>query len=508
MDMIGRRGFGALGATAVAWSTLPGAARAQSRERTVVVSSGNDVTSLAPCDAWIQVPDVALIEYICDPLMIRWKGDQIQPCLAESMRMVDDVTWEFKLRPGIEFHNGEKLTSEAFKLFFDVVNDPETRTNLRSTFAYVKEVTVFDDLTFRIITKEPVPGAMITLVFIFPIPPQYFASSGLAQYRRRPIGTGAFRLQERVADQRVVLVANDKYWGGRQEIRRVIYRPIREASSRAAALMAGEIDVAIDLPPELTSMLEGRAGIQVKKVVTARIMLLTLDFARPEMPTANVKVREAINYAIDRDSLVRDVLDGNGAPVAFCPPFVPGFNPANPPIKRDVARARRLLVEAGYPDGLEFELETPNGRYLKDKEVAEAIAGQMAEAGMRVTVRPLDWSLMQRRMYSGTGAPVKLSGYTFSGDVQLFNTNNLRSGAPSAAGSSPEMDVLIEQIAHEMKPERRVQLIHQQQELMHTVWPKAMLLQLGAITATSSNGDRFSPRWDDRIRLMTNTVLG
>jgi peptide/nickel transport system substrate-binding protein len=505
--MISRRGLGALGATSIAWNMLPREGQAQSRERTVTISSGADVTSLAPCDAWIQVPDVTLIEYLCDPLMIRWKGDQVQPCLAETMRIVDDMTWEFKLRPGVEFHNGEKLTSAAFKLFFDVVNDPESRTNLRSTFSYVKEVEIIDDLTFRIITREPAPGAIITLVFIFPIPPQYFATSGLTQYRRRPIGTGAFRLQERVPDQRVVLVANDKYWGGRQEIRRLIYRPIRESASRAAALMAGEIDVAVDLPPELISMLEGRNGIKVKKVVTARILLLSLDFARPDMPTANVKVREAINYAIDRESLVRDVLDGSGAPVAFCPPFVPGFDPAIPPIKRDVARARRLLAEAGYPNGVDFELETPNGRYLKDREIAEAVGGQLAEAGMRVTVRPLDWGLMQRRMYSGTGAPVKLSGYAFSGDVQLFNANNLRSGAPSSAGSSPELDLLIERISREMNTEVRAGLIRQEQELLNTLWPKAMLLQLGALTATSLNGDGFSPRWDDRIRLMTNSVL-
>lgn len=504
--MIGRRAFHTLTLGAPAVLTSP--AHAQSRERTITISSGNDVTGLAPIDAWIVTPDVVLIEHLCDPLMTRWKSDQVGPCLAESMRLVDDVTWEFKLRPNVEFHNGEKLTAEAFKLFFEVISNAETRSNLRSTHAHVKEAQVVDDLTLRIITKDPTPAALTALVTTFPIPPRYYAQVGLTGYRRRPIGTGAFRFQERVADQRVVLVANDKYWGGRQDVRRLIYRPIREAASRASALIAGEIDIAVDLPPELTAMVDARPGIDVKKVVTGRVMLLSMNFARPELPTANVKVREAINFAIDRESLVRDVLAGNGAPVAFCPPFVPGHDAANPPIRRDLARARRLLAEAGYPNGLEFDLDTSNGRYLKDKEVAEAVAGQLGDAGMRVTVKPLDWSLMQRRMYSGTGSPVNLTAFLFSGDVHNFNANNLKTGGTSASGSSPEMDALIERISHEMNPERRVQLIREQQRLLNTIWPKAFLMQLGAITATSRNAGSWEPRWDDRIRLMTNNILG
>lgn len=506
--MIGRRALNSMGLGAAALGAMTGLAQAQPRERTVTIASGNDATGLAPIDAWIVTPDVMLIEHICDPLLIRWKSDQVGPCLAESWRIVDDLTWEFKLRAGVEFHNGEKVTSHAFKLFFDVISNPETRSNLRSSHAHVAEVRVIDDLTFQVITREPTPAALTAFVLHFPIPPDYFASVGLAGYRRRPIGTGAFRLQERLPDQRIVLVANDKYWGGPQAIRRVVYRPIREAASRAAALLAGEIDIALDLPPELTSMVSARPGIAVKTAATGRVMFLTLNFARPELPTANVKVREAINFAIDRESLVRDVMGGQGAPVAFCPPFVTGFDPANPPIRRDLARARRLMAEAGFPNGVDIELDTSNGRYLKDKESAEAIAGQLGEAGIRVTVRPLDWALMQRRMYGGTGAPLALTAFLMSGDVHNFNANSLRTGGTNTAGSSPELDEIIAAVSREMNPERRIALIHRQQQILNQVWPKAFLLQLGAVAAVGRNAAFWEPRWDDRVRMMTNTVLG
>lgn len=511
--MITRRRFSrlalqaGLGAGAYCSPWLSRAMAAGETIERVTFAGGNDPIGFNGIDAWVATPDGSLTQHVTDSLLDRHPDGSIHPRLATAWRLVDDVTWEFDIRQGVSFHNGEKLTAESFKTYYDIVLNPQNNSLNRSSQSHVQEAQVVNDYKLRVITKRPTPVALNYFVSVYAVPPEFIRTNGLAAYRRRPIGTGAYRFVDRVIDQRVTLAAQDDYWGGPQVVRNIVYRTIREPSSRIAALLAGEIDLAIDLPPESKAMLDGRPGLHMKSGQTTRAMLLQLRLDRPDLPTANVKVREAINYAIDRDALCRDVLSGAGEPTAFLPPSTAYIDPSIKPLTRDLARARSLLAEAGFPNGFDIDMDTPSGRYIKDKEVAEAIAGQLSEAGIRVNLKTQEWGTLQRRMTSGTGAPITLLAWGFSGDIHGFNNNFMMTGASYYQGTTPEIEALCLKISGEMDPDKRKALVFQEQAMMRTVWPKAFLLTLSQVGAVDPAGDLWIPRTNEEVRFNVNNKL-
>ena len=197
-------------------------------------------------------------------------------------------------------------------------------------------------------------------------------------------------------DDRLVVEAFDRHWRGAPRVRRIVFKPIPEPFTRAAALRNNEVDLIDTLPPNLASELERVPGIRVQRVPSTWIIYLGLNAFRK--PLSDVRVRQALNYATDVDAIVKSVLDGNGRRMDG--PFTPqmfGFDPSVKGYRPDVARARQLLAEAGYPDGLEITLEAPAGRYQGDKEIAEALGGQWQKAGFKPRVQVAEWGAYFKR---------------------------------------------------------------------------------------------------------------
>jgi peptide/nickel transport system substrate-binding protein len=333
---------------------------------------------------------------IFDSLVGRDSQNRIVPQLAESWRLVDDVTWQLKLRRGVVFHDGEDFNAEAVRFTFQRVLDPEQKSPNRANMAEIVRVDVIDDSTVNLVTRQPY-APLINRLLDFPmVPPRYTAEKGNAGMALKPVGTGPYRFVELVKDDRLVVEAFDRHWRGAPRIRRIVYKPIPEPFTRAAALRNNEVDLITTIPPSLASELDRVGGVRVQRVPSTWIIYLGLNALKK--PLSDVRVRQALNYATDVDAIVKNVLDGNGRRLEG--PLTPqmfGYDASVKGYGYDPARARRLLAEAGNPDGLEITLEAPAGRYQGDKEIAEALGGQWQKAGFKPKVQLAEWGAYFKR---------------------------------------------------------------------------------------------------------------
>jgi peptide/nickel transport system substrate-binding protein len=331
-----------------------------------------------------------------DSLVGRDADSRIVPQLAESWRILDDTTWQLKLRRGVVFHDGEPFNAETVRFTFQRVLDPEQKSPNRANMAEVARVDVIDDYTVNVVTRRPY-SPLINRLLDFPmVPPKYVAEKGNQGMALKPVGTGPYRFVELVKDDRLVVEAFDRHWRGAPRIRRVVYKPIPEPFTRAAALRNNEVDLVTTIPPSLARELERVGGVRVQRVPSSWIIYLGLNALKK--PLSDLRVRQALNYATDVDAIVKNVLEGNGRRLEG--PLTPqmfGYDPGVKGYAHDPVRARKLLTEAGYPDGLDITLESPAGRYQGDKEIAEALGGQWQKAGFKPRVQVTEWGAYFKR---------------------------------------------------------------------------------------------------------------
>jgi peptide/nickel transport system substrate-binding protein len=237
------------------------------------------------------------------------------------------------------------------------------------------------------------------------------------------IGHCAVRaLKLRSADGQMVVEAFDKHWRGAPKIRRIVFKPVPEPSTRAAGLRTGQLDLITNVPPSLARELEHVPGIKVLRVPSTWIIYLGLNAFKK--PLSDVRVRQALNYATDVDAIIKSVLEGNGRRLPGpLTPLMFGYDPGVKGYPYDPAKAKRLLAEAGYPEGVEITLDSPDGRYQGDKEIAEALAGQWQKAGFKPKVQVAEWGAYFQR-YLGKQFPdaylLGLGGPMQDGD-ELYN---------------------------------------------------------------------------------------
>ncbi len=331
-----------------------------------------------------------------DSLVGRDRDNKIVPELAESWQLVNDTTWQFKLRRGVVFHNGEPFNADAVRFTVQRVLDPEQKSPNRANIGEVARVEAVDELTVNIVTARPYAPLLNRLIDFPILPPKYTAEKGNPGMALRPVGTGPYRFVSLVKDEHLIVEAFDRHWRGVPPIARVVYKPVPEPFTRAAALRNGEVDLITTVPPSLAGELDRIAGIKVHRVPSTWQIYLGLNALKK--PLSDVRVRQALNHASDVDTIVRTVLDGNGRRLQG--PFTPnvfGYDAAVTGYRHDPQKARRLLAEAGYPDGLEITLESPSGRYQGDKEIAEALGGQWQKAGFKPRVQVAEWGAYFKR---------------------------------------------------------------------------------------------------------------
>src|SRR5205814_40415 len=289
------------------------AAHAQDRSKTkeIVVGLGAEPRTVLAVTI-VHWTTNNMLEHIYDRLLDRdAKTFKPRPMLATEWKIVNDTTWEFKLRRNVKFHNGEPFTAASVKATIDYALDPASKSHF-ATAAYwglVKEVQVVDDYTVRFVTKQPWPNLVdsASLTNSLIMPAKALKELGPAKLAEKPIGTGPFRFVEWRRDERLVLERNPDYWQGAADASRVTFRFIPEFSARMAALLSGEIDIMKDVPPHAVEAVEKSGRARLRATVSSRINYLALVNLKPG-PMQDVRVRRAMNHAVDAEELIKQVL--------------------------------------------------------------------------------------------------------------------------------------------------------------------------------------------------------
>ena len=423
---------------------------------TIVIVQGVDPTTMDPQNH-METPAWNVHLQMFDTLLQRDSGIKIKPLLAESYKIVDDHTWEFKLRKGVKFHNGEDFNAAAVKFVLERMADPKLKLRQTVFQGVIDRVDVVDDYTARIVTKKPYP-VMDAMLCIYGqvIPPKYFQEKGPVHFALNPVGTGPYKFVRWVKDDHILLEANPNYWRGAPKVKKIMFRPIPEATTRVAALQTQEADIVVNIPPHLTKLMDWKGRSFVSKVPSVRVIFVAFDTTKGG-PVADKRVRQAIAMGIDMKTNIKKVLEGNG--VLLGSPFTDkhfGYDPSVKPYDYDPEKAKKLLAEAGYAKGFEFTINSPNGRYLNDKEMAEACAGDLRKIGINATVKTHEWGTYMNRMYSHNNPPAYLLGWGNTSFDADFTINPLmRTGLVLSNVSFPELDALIDEGISTMDPKKR-----------------------------------------------------
>jgi peptide/nickel transport system substrate-binding protein len=439
---------------------------------TVVVAQGVDPTTLDPMNHQ-ETPAANLAHNLFDTLLERDQDLKLVPLVAESYKNVAPTVWEFKLRQGIKFHNGEPLDAEAVKFSLERLVDPKLKMRGATPFAPLSQVEVVDPLTVRIHTKAPWPilDTMMSTSQASILPPKYYRDKDGGHVAKNPVGSGPFKFVRWVKDDRIELAANEQYWRGAPRIKRLTFRPIPDDAVRVAALQNGEIDVAVNIPPHLANIIANHPKLFLStapSVRTIQLLYYTHQFdAQHKLvgpypgPVADKRVRLAMNYAVDVDEIIKTVLDGKGVRVAtMLTDRHFGFTPQLKPIKQDPGKVKQLLTEAGFGGGVEITLNAPQGRYVRDKEVAEAVTGQLSKAGIRTTLRVFEWgNYLNNMAYVHKAGPVWLIGWgTTSYDAETVYVPLFRSGKILSNYYNADFDGMTDEAQTIMDPKRRLEL--------------------------------------------------
>jgi peptide/nickel transport system substrate-binding protein len=389
-----RIALGVLLAVALLAAGAPGA-RAQDRARAkeVVVGLAAEPRTMLAVTI-VDWTTSAQLEHIYDRLLDRdAKTLKPKPMLATGWKVINDTTWEFMLRPGVKFHNGEPFNAQSVKATLEYLQDPANKSHYAAYWKAVKDVQVVNDSTVRIVTDKPWPSLIdrVSLTDFLVLPAKALKEQGPAALAQKPIGTGPFRFVEWKRDERLVLERNPDYWAGPAELSRVTFRFIPEFSARLAALLSGEIDIMKDVPPHAVDAVERSGRAKIRSAVSSRINYLALVNLKPG-PLQDLRVRRAMNHAVDVDELIAQVLKGRATRI--CGPLSPA-NVDYAPVechRYDPPRAQALFKEAGVdPAKLQLTLDTPSGRYPLDKDVSLAIAAQLQRLGIKVNVVVNEW---------------------------------------------------------------------------------------------------------------------
>ncbi|PYM25829.1 MAG: ABC transporter substrate-binding protein [Candidatus Rokuibacteriota bacterium] len=504
--------------TVLAVLLLPVAAAAAPAGK-VVIAQGVDPTTLDIMNQQ-ESPASIIAAHIFETLWERDPNLKIIPALATEMpKLVAPTTWEVKLRKGVKFHNGEDFNAESAKFSIERVKDPKLRAS--SNFRPIESVEVVDPYTIRVHTAKPWPTFLTVMTFAQAAmyPPKAYAGKQPADISRQPIGTGPYTFVRWAKDEEVVLEANTAWWRGEPKVKTVVFRPIPDDAVRVAALQNGEIDVAVNIPPHLANPIANHPRLfltTAPSIRTIQLMFQTHNFDEKthqvtgvyEGPTKDKRVRQAIQYALDVDEIIKGVLDGKAMRMAtMLTPMHFGFDPALKPIKQDVAKVKKLLTEAGYPNGLELTLNGPQGRYVRDKEVAEASAGQLTKAGIRTTVKTFEFvNYLNNMTYKHKGGPVWLIGWgTPTIDAETVYNPLFRTGSQLGTYSNPDLDGLVEAAQKEMDEKKRLALFHQINKLWIEDAAAAPLYQQLDLYGASKR-ITWKARSDERIKATEMTI--
>ena len=430
----------------------------------------------------------SLLQHTYEGLTRYSKDFQVEPCLATSWQQISPTHWRFTLRKGVKFHDGSPFTADDVVFSFGRIMQPQGTNQIY--VSTVKEMKKVDDHTVDAILSGPDP-VMLRLLTDFRIMSKTWSvktkSENIQDYKvreetfasRNANGTGPYVLKLWEPDKRIVFTANAAWWDKIQgNVTEVIYTPIKADATRVAALLSGDIDLVTDLPTQDVTRLRADPKVKVLDGAENRTIFIGMDQHNPELlysnikgknPFKDVRVRKALNLAVDREAIKRVTMRGLALPAALMvAPGVHGHtNELDKVAAVDVEGAKKLLAEAGYPNGFEFGLDCPNNRYVNDEEICQALVGMWARAGLKVKLNAQPMASFISKIQNFDHSTYMLGWGVATFDALFSLQSLLHTKTTGADGSfnlgrvnDTKLDAMIDASKTEMDLKKRDALLH------------------------------------------------
>jgi peptide/nickel transport system substrate-binding protein len=511
-------------------------------QNVLTIGVRSEASSMDP--HWTQLSaDKQVEEHIFEKLVELDANSRPIPGLAVSWRPISETTWELKLREGVKWQDGEAFNADDVIFTFQRLLTGVTGAPTSPSFALVKggkKIEKVDDYTVRIQTIGPYP-TMAEDLAMFAILPEHKVKGSTPSVDfnngKATVGTGPYRLVEYKPGDRVVLEKVENYWGEKPAWDRVVFRPITQDASRLAALMNGDVDL-IDYPPTNDlPRLRGDSKFAIADIPSDRVIYIQMSFRDIEPfvkakdgspmkvnPLRDVRVRQAMSLAINREAIRDRIMGGSALPTAnIVPPGFFGYNEALKADPFDAERAKRLLQEAGFGDGFRITLHGPNNRYINDQRIIEAIAQMWTRIGIQTEVATMPRNIFFSDVIRGDSSSIPgvdvpkfsvwLTGwgtvageatYTVTGLLESYNTEAGTGNANWGRYTNVRIDVLSRKARETVDPEKRLPMLLEATEI--GVRDYALIPLHFQVNHWAMKGNlRLKPRVNERTRAMDVT---
>nr|WP_210396667.1 ABC transporter substrate-binding protein [Motiliproteus sediminis] len=427
-----------------------------------------------------------LSHMIFDPL-VRWTRELgFEPRLAESWERVDDYTVRFTLRQGVKFHSGNPMTAEDVRWTFDRL---KTSPDFKGIFDNFTEVKVIDDYTIELKTKVAYPLVLHTATYIFPMDSKFYSGNdangqpkdllvkhGNSFASTNHSGTGPFIVTARQQGVKVDFERFADYWDkdSKGNVDKIVLTPIKEAPTRVAALLSGDVDFIAPVPPNDHARIEKNGKVNLVTLPGTRIITFQMNQERrPEFK--DVRVRQAIVHAINNEGIVKKIMKGFATPAAQQGPAgYAGYKESLTP-RYDLKKAKQLMKEAGYEKGFSITMMAPNNRYVNDDKIAQAVAGMLAKINIKVDLKTMPkaqyWPEFDKR-----SADMMMIGWHADTEDSANFTEFLTACPNSDTGAgqynsgnycNPKVDELVKASASETDPAKRAAMLQEVEQILY-----------------------------------------
>jgi peptide/nickel transport system substrate-binding protein len=474
----------ALGVGAMVAPYISRDAFAASRDRVTIYHS-SVADSLNPY-AHSSSPIYGNWQHVIEPLVeMDYNKKDYVGVLAESWEF-QGKRWVFKLKKGIKFHNGAPLTSKDVAFSIDRIKNDKASLQ-GPNFKDVNEVQTPDDQTVIFVMKEA------NAIFLDRLENRFILSKAAAdkygdKLDQNPIGTGPYKYVSYQRGGNFVFTRNDDYWGGKADIKEVVFRKVTEDAARIAALEAGQADFINNVPVHEVARLQRHSRVKIDQIEGLRMFFLAFNVAHK--PFDNKLVRQAVNYSVDAPAIVKNIFDGIGYPLNG--PVGANVIGADPKLKRypyNPGKAKELLAQAGFPNGCDVPLYYSAGRYPNDREVCQVVAAQMVKGGFRVELISQEWAqFWGKEGVNGGRLPFYYIGRGSLTDADTLYDQYFRTGTTRRANySNRELDKLIEDQQKTPDQKKRIVLLQQAGKILMEEVPFVPLYNLADIYGAARN---------------------
>jgi len=490
---------------------LPATAVAQQ----LVIGMSTEATSIDPHFSDLG-PNQAVRQHIFDSIVHIGSKNEVLPGLAvEWGRRGDPLIWEFKLRRGVKFHDGTPFT--AHDVEFSIARAPHVPgapATVSRRISDVASVQIIDDFTIQIRTKTPTPILPNNIAYLAIVSRKVGLDARPEDFNngKHTYGTGPYKFVKHTPGDRTELVANPDYWGVQPHWKSVTIRPMTNAAARTAALLAGDVDTINDVPPTDISRLKSDPRFLVTQSVSNRIMFWTIDVFRDQAlhvtaldgspmpnPLKDLRVRKAMNLAIDRQAIVERIMEGLAVSAnQIVPAGFTGHAPDLVPPKPDLDLARRLMAEAGHQKGYQITIHSTNNRYVNDAKTAQAVAQMLSRIGIKVNVAALPVALYfnSARKHEFTFPQIGWGNLTGDAAQVLHEALNSVSINNYGRWANAEFDRLMDLAAAELDQAKREE--HLRQATRVAIADVAIIPTHWQVNVwASKKGLRYEPRIDE-----------